>query len=142
MHVTASWVEEMDTPAANAFKKRWRARFPNEVYISAMGYNAYAGIHLYKALVEKAASTSKADLRRVIAAGEASIDAPGGRMRIDPKSQHTAQHMRLFAVGPDHAVSEVDDFGMVEPYWLGEIGCDLTKGDPKTQYSLSKLPSH
>jgi branched-chain amino acid transport system substrate-binding protein len=141
MHVTASWVEEMDTPAANVFKARWRAKFPNEIYISAMGYNAYAAVHLYKALVEKAASTRKADLRKVIAAGDASFDGPGGRMRVDPKSQHTAQHMRLFIVGPDHVVSEAADFGMVEPSWLGEVGCDLTREDPQTQYSPSRLPS-
>lgn len=141
MHVTASWVEEMNTPAANAFKKRWRAWYPNEIYISAMGYNAYAAIYMYKTLVEKAASTSKADLRKVIASGGACIDAPGGKMRIDPKSQHTTQHMRLFAVDADHRVTEVADFGMVEPNWLGEVGCDLTKADPKTQYSLSKLPN-
>lgn len=141
MHVTASWVEEMDTPAARAFKERWRAKYPNEIYISAMGYNAYAAIYMYKTLVEKAASASKADLRKVIASGDACIDAPGGKMRIDPRSQHTAQHMRLFAVSAQHCVSEIKDFGMVEPYWLGEAGCDLTKDDPKTQYSLSKLPN-
>lgn len=140
MHVTASWVDEMETTEARAFKARWRARFPNDSYISAMGYNAYVAIHLYRTMVEKAASTKKADLRQVIAAGDASIDAPGGKMRIDPRSQHTAQHMRLFTVDANHAVSEVDDFGLVEPFWLGDIGCDLTKVDPQTQYSLSKRP--
>jgi branched-chain amino acid transport system substrate-binding protein len=140
MHVVASWVEEMDTPAANAFKRRWRAKYPTEIYISAMGHNAYAAVYMYKTLVEKAASTTKADLRAVIAKGDACIDAPGGKMCIDPKSQHTTQHMRLFAVSADHFVREVEDFGMVEPYWLGEIGCDLTKEDPKTQYGLSELP--
>jgi len=142
MHVAASWVEEMDTPAANAFKERWRAKYPNEVYISAMGYNAYAAVYMYKMLVEKAASTNKADLRAVIAKGDACIDAPGGKMCIDPKSQHTTQHMRLFSVSADHSVHEVEDFGMVEPYWLGEVGCDLTKEDPKTQYALNKLPKN
>jgi branched-chain amino acid transport system substrate-binding protein len=140
MHVTASWVEEMDTPAATAFKKRWRTRYPDEVYISAMGYNAYAAVYMYATLVEKAVSTKKADLRAVIAKGEACIDAPGGIIRIDPKSQHTAQHMRLFAVGADHSVREVKDFGMVEPYWLGEVGCDLTKEDPRMQYTLVNFP--
>jgi branched-chain amino acid transport system substrate-binding protein len=140
MHVAASWVEEMDTPAAKRFKQRWRAKYPDEVYISAMGYNAYAAVYMYKTLVEKAASTRKADLRAVIARGDACIDAPGGRMCVDPKSQHTTQHMRLFSVGVDHTVREIEDFGMVEPYWLGRIGCDLTKQDPKTQYSLSNLP--
>jgi len=141
MHVATSWVEEMDTPAAKRFKERWRAKYPNEIYISAMGYNAYAAVYMYKTLVEKAASTKKADLRAVIAEGDACIEAPGGKMCIDPKSQHTTQHMRLFAVSADHSVREVKDFGMVEPYWLGEIGCDLTKEDPKTQYTRSTLPN-
>ena len=142
MHVAASWVEEMDTPTAKRFTERWRAKYPDEIYISAMGYNAYAAVYMYKMLVEKAASTKKADLRAVIAKGDAWIDAPGGKMCIDPKSQHTTQHMRLFSVSADHSVHEVEDFGMVEPYWLGEIGCDLTKKDPKTQYTLSKLPEN
>ena len=26
-------------------------------------------------------------------------------------------------------------FGEIKPYWLGEVGCDLTKADPKEQYA-------
>lgn len=140
MHATANWFEEIDTPAANDFKKRWRAKFPKEAYINDMGYNAYTALYMYKAMVEKAKSTKKADLRKVIAAGEACIDAPEGRICIDPKSQHTSHHMRLIGVNPDHSVRVIKDFGLVQPYWLGEIGCDLTKADPKEQYSPGKLP--
>ena len=41
MHATANWFEEIDTPEANDFKKRWHAKFPDELYINDMGYNAY-----------------------------------------------------------------------------------------------------
>ena len=79
-------------------------------------------------------------MRKVIATGEACIDAPEGKICIDPKSQHTSHHMRLIGVNPDHSVRVIKDFGLIKPYWLGEIGCDLTKNDPKTQYSPSNLP--
>jgi branched-chain amino acid transport system substrate-binding protein len=140
MHVTTSWVEELDTVAANAFKKRWHAKYPEETYISAMGYNAYATVYMFKGLVDRARSTEKGELRKVIASGDACIDAPAGKMCIDPKSQHTAQDIRLFDVNADHIVREVKDFGIVRPYWLGEVGCDLTKEDSKTQYSLINNP--
>ena len=141
MHAVANWFEEIDTPVAEDFKKRWRAKFPEEKYINDMGYNAYVTMYMYKMLVETAQSIKKDDLRKVIATGEACIDAPEGRICIDPKSQHTSHHMRLISVDEDHKVHVTKDFGLIEPYWLGEVGCDLTKHDPKEQYDPNNLPS-
>ena len=69
-----------------------------------MGYNAYIALYMYKTLVEKAKSTKLDDLRKVIATGDACIDAPEGKICIDPKSQHTSHRMRLISVGPKHEV--------------------------------------
>jgi branched-chain amino acid transport system substrate-binding protein len=140
MHAVANWFEEVDTPVAADFKNRWRAKFPEEKYINDMGYNAYVTVYMYKMLVEKAQSTDKDALRKVIATGEACIDAPEGKICIDPKSQHTSHHMRLISVDEKHAVHVTKDFGVIEPYWLGEVGCDLTKHDPKEQYDPNNLP--
>ena len=82
------------------FKKRWHAKFPDEPYINDMGYNAYNALYMYKTLVEKAKSTKLEDMRKVIATGDACIDAPEGKVCIDPKSQHTSHRMRLISVGP------------------------------------------
>ena len=30
---------------------------------------------------------------------------------------------------------------VIQPYWLGEIGCDLTKKNDKDQYTPSHLPN-
>lgn len=141
MHAVANWFEEVDTPAAEDFKKRWHAKFPDEKYINDMGYNAYVTVYMYKMLVERAKSTEKDALRKVIATGEACIDAPEGRICIDPKSQHTSHHMRLISVDDAHKVHVTKDFGLIEPYWLGEVGCDLAKHDPKEQYDPNNLPS-
>ncbi|KER69954.1 urea ABC transporter substrate-binding protein [Burkholderia cepacia] len=140
MNATANWFEELDTPEAIAFKQRWHAKFPNEPYINDMGYNAYVTLYLYKNLVEAAKSTKLDDLRRVIATGNACVDAPEGRICIDPKSQHMSHHMRLLAVDEKHHVKVVKDFGVVQPYWLGQVGCDLTKKNDRKQYTPTDLP--
>lgn len=141
MHATANWFEEIDTAPANDFKKRWHAKFPNEPYINDMGYNAYTTLYMYKMLVEKAKSTKLADIRKVIATGDACIEAAEGKICIDPKSQHVSHEMRLISVGEKHAVKVVKDFGTIQPYWLGKIGCDLTKKNDRKQYTPSDLPS-
>jgi branched-chain amino acid transport system substrate-binding protein len=140
MHAAANWFEEIDTPEAEAFKKRWHAKFPNEPYINDMGYNAYTAIYMYKNLVESAKSTKLADLRKVIATGKACVDAPEGNICIDPKSQHMSHRMRLIAVDEKHNVKVLKDYGVIQPYWLGQVGCDLTKKNDRKQYTPSDLP--
>lgn len=140
MNAVANWFEEIDTPEAEDFKKRWHAKFPSETYINDMGYNAYTAVYMYKKLVEDAKSTKKADLRKVIATGKACINAPEGEICIDPKSQHTSHRMRLITVDAKHNVKVVKDYGVIQPYWLAKIGCDLTKKDDKKQYTPTDLP--
>lgn len=140
MNVTANWFEEIDTAPANDFKKRWHAKFPDEPYINDAGYNAYSAIYMYKMLVEKAKSTKLVDLRQVIATGEACIDAAEGQVCIDPKSQHTSHQMRLIAVDDKHKVNVLKNYGLIQPYWLGQVGCDLTKKNDKKQYTPSDFP--
>ncbi len=140
MYAAANWFEELNTPAAEDFKKRWHAKFPNEIYINDMGYNAYVAIIIYKMLVERAKSTSKDAIRGVMAAGDAGIDAPEGRIVIDPKSQHCSHMMRLISVDAQNQINILKDFGNIQPYWLSKVGCDLTKSDPKEQYTPDHLP--
>lgn len=140
MHAAANWFEEIETPEAEAFKKRWHAKFPNEPYINDMGYNAYVTMYMYKNLVETAKSTKLADLRKVIATGQACVDAPEGKICIDPKSQHMSHRMRLIAVDEKHSVKVLKDYGVIQPYWLSQIGCDLTKKNDRKQYTPSDLP--
>ena len=140
MHATASWFEELDTPEAVAFKARWHAKFPDEPYINDMGYNAYTTIYMYKMLVERAQSTKLEDARKVIAQGDACIEAPEGKICIDPKSQHVSHRMRLLSVDAKHDVHVIKDYGTIEPYWLAKVGCDLTVDNPQEQYSPTNLP--
>jgi len=48
--------------------------------------------------------------------------------------------MRLIAVDGQNHVDVLKDFGTIQPYWLSKVGCDLTKSDPKEQYTPDHLP--
>jgi urea transport system substrate-binding protein len=139
MHATSNWFEEIDTPAANAFKKRWRAMWPHEIYINSIGYNAYNALFVCKKLIETARSTHMADIHKAIAKG-IEIDAPEGGITLDPKCQHMSHVIRLFSVDKHNVAREIKNFGLIKPYWLDEIGCDLRKSNTRTQYTPDHLP--
>lgn len=143
MYITTNYIEEVGTPESDAFVERWREMFPDEPYINQEAENSYHAVYLYKEMVERAGgSTNKADLRSVIAQGDVCVDAPEGRVCIDPKSQHVSHTIYLVRVNEDHSVSIPEVWEDVKPYWLAEVGCDLTQGEnPKAQYTPSDNPS-
>lgn len=140
MYVTTNWIEEVDNPASKAFVEKWRAKFPDEPYINQEAENSYIAVYLYKQMVERAKSTDHDAIRKVIAEGDVCMDAPEGRVCIDPKSQHMSHTIYLAKVGEDHSISFPKVWDDIKPYWLGDVGCDLTKENPEAQYTPSDNP--
>jgi urea ABC transporter substrate-binding protein len=141
MYVTTNWIEEVSDPKSQDFVKRWHAKFPNEPYINQEAENSYLAVYLYKEMVERAhGSTKRDDLRKVIAQGDVCFDAPEGKVCLDPKSQHMSHTIYLAKVNEDHSISFPTEWHDVKPYWLGQVGCDLTKSNPNAQYTPSNLP--
>lgn len=140
MHVTTNYIEEIDSPASNDFVERFRAKFPDEPYINQEAANSYIAMNLYKQLVERAGSTDREALREVIAEGDVCFDGPSGNVCLDPKSQHMSHTIYLAKVEDDHSITFPEVWENIEPYWLGEAGCDLTQDDPSAQYTPSTPP--
>lgn len=141
MYVTTNFIEEIDTPAAKEFVSRFRKKYPDLPYINQEAENSYLAVYLYKEMVERAnGSTKREDLRKEIANGDVCTVAPEGKVCIDPKSQHISHSIYLAKVGEDHSISFPAYWENVQPYWLGQAGCDLTKHDPSTQYSPDNPP--
>jgi branched-chain amino acid transport system substrate-binding protein len=141
MFVTANYVEEVDSPASNDFKKRFHAKFPNEPYINQEAANAYDAVYLYKAAVEKAKSTDQTAVRKALEAGNVCTDGPSGKVCIDPKSHHLSHTIYLVHVKEDHSVEIPKVWDNVQPYWLDQVGCNLPVKPDHRQYTPSSLPS-
>ena len=140
MYVTTNYIEEIDTPKSKEFYAKFKAKFPSEPYVNQEAENSYLAVYLYKQMVERAKSTNRDEIRKVIAMGDVCMDAPEGKVCIDPKSQHMSHTIYLAKVGADHSISFPKIWEDIKPYWLGEAGCDLTKKDPMAQYTPSNPP--
>lgn len=113
MFVAASYLTSIETTENKAFLKRMIIRFgaelkaPNELSVPQ-----YEAFHLYKAAVEKAAST---DPEKVInALGDVSFNGPRGLIQMS-KSRHTPLSMRLGQVRSDGSIRILETFPKVDP---------------------------
>lgn len=140
MYVTANYIEEIDSPASNDFKTRFHAKFPDAPYINQEAANAYNVVYLYKMAVEKAGSTDMKLVRKALESGNICTDGPSGKVCIDPKSHHQSHTIYLVHVKADHSVEIPKVWNDIKPYWLGSVGCDLSKKDDTSQYTPSSPP--
>ena len=149
MYVTVNYIEEVHEVIKSGkfhdkskdFVRRFHELYPNEPYINMESANAYNAINLYAKAVELAGTTDMEKVRRALETG-ISFDGPSGVVKIDPKSHHGSHTIFLVHVGKDHVVTIPKIWENIEPYWLGEAGCDLSKKDDYSQYTPSNPPSN
>jgi urea transport system substrate-binding protein len=79
-------------------------------------------------------------VRKALESGSICTDGPSGKVCIDPKSHHGSQTIYLVHVKEDHSVEIPKVWSDIKPYWLGDVGCDLSKKDDFSQYTPSNLP--
>ncbi len=136
MYVTATYVEELDTPASNDFKDRWHAMFPDEPYIGMEAEAEYTGVYLYKAAVEKAGTTDVEAVIDALESGEISFDGPAGTVTIDGATHHAIRNVYLFKCNADHSLTLEETWEAVKPDWLSSVmGIDLRVEAPNEQYT-------
>lgn len=140
MYVTTNYIEEVDSPASNDFKKRFHALYPNEPYINQEAANAYDAVYLYKAAVEQAKSTDMTAVRKALESGDICTDGPSGKVCIDPKSHHLSHTIYLAHVKADHSIEIPKVWNNIQPYWLGQVGCNLPVKPDHSQYTPSNPP--
>lgn len=135
MYVTATYVEELDSPASNDFKTRWHAKYPEEPYIGMEAEAEYTGVYLWKTAVEQAGTT---EVEAVIDALETgtSYDGPAGKVTIDGATHHAIRDVYLIKCDEEHNISFEKKWDAILPDWLSkEKGVDLTKEAPNVQYT-------
>ena len=140
MYVTPNYIEEVDSAASNDFKKRFKAKYPDEPYISQEAANAYDAVYIYKAAAEKAKSTDMVAVRKALESGDICTSGPQGKVCMDPKSHHMSHTIYLAHVQGDHTIQFPKVWNDIKPYWLGEAGCNLAAKADYSQYTPSNPP--
>lgn len=135
MYVTATYMEELDTPASNEFKERWHKKFPKEPYIGMEAEAEYTGVYLWKTAVEKAGTTEVEKVIKTLESG-VSYDGPAGTVKIDGATHHAYRNVYLVKSDENHNISFIQSWDSVAPSWLSSVkGIDLRKSSPNKQYT-------
>lgn len=108
--ITLNYFQTLTTPENFAFVTAYKNAYGSERVTSAPIAAAYAGVYVWKALVEAAGATDPAAVR---AAAATPIDyvAPEGSVQIDSASRHMFKYARIGRVRADGLIDEVISSG-------------------------------
>jgi urea transport system substrate-binding protein len=136
-HLAAwSYFQSIDTPANRAFVERFQGEHGEDRVVSDPMEAAYSQVYLWKLAVEKAGSIDVDRVREAFASG-IEFEAPGGRIKVDPKTYHTYKHFRMGRIRDDRQFSIVyESPKWIEPEPYPQIAfpgwqCDWTQGGMK-----------
>ncbi|MCU0546482.1 MAG: urea ABC transporter substrate-binding protein [Oscillatoriaceae cyanobacterium Prado104] len=112
--VVWNYFQTVNTPENDKFVKAYKQKYGENRVTDDPIEAAYFGVYLWKEAVEKAGTTEVAKVR--VAAKNIEFAAPGGRVKIDAKTQHTWKTVRIGKVKSDGQVEEIWNSGApVEP---------------------------
>lgn len=128
-----SYFQALDSLANRKFVQAFQADYGDDRVLDDPMEAAYTAVYLWRAAVEKAGTTQTDAVRKAIQSG-LEFDAPGGRVRIDPRNQHLYKRFRLGKARLDRkfdVVYESPEWIAPDPYpafAFPEWSCDWTQG--------------
>jgi urea transport system substrate-binding protein len=134
-HLAAwNYFQSIDTPKNKEFVQKFKAKYGQDRVTDDPIEAAYFQVYFWKLAVDKADSTDVDKVRAAIQEGGIEFDAPGGKVKLDPKTQHTYKTFYMGKIGDDKQFAIVyktpeligpDPYPQVAfPGWH----CDWTKG--------------
>jgi len=146
-HLAAwNYFQSVDTPKNKEFVKKFQDKYGKDKVTDDPIEAAYIGVYFWKAAVEKAGST---DVDRVREAFKSNIefDAPGGKVKLDPKTQHTYKRFMMGKIREDKQFDIIEKTELLEPVPYPQIafpgwGCDWTKGGVTKGKEVQVVPTN
>jgi branched-chain amino acid transport system substrate-binding protein len=116
-----------------AFHKRFGADYPN---VTGLAMATYQGFRLWAEAVKKAASIDRIKVIEALETG-ISIDAPSGKVTIDPPTHHCVLDVHIAEVN-DKKLKVLEDFSRQKPSDTAAV-CDLIKNPNDNQQYVIKI---
>jgi branched-chain amino acid transport system substrate-binding protein len=132
--VAYNYSQQLTSPANETFKANWRAAYGSSDNIHETAVSTYQGVKTWAKAVEMAGSL---DREAVIAALETgiSIDGPGGKVTVDPKTHHAVLDVHLMEFD-NQQMRVIETLPQRQPIDTQAV-CDLQANpNDNTQYKI------
>jgi ABC-type branched-subunit amino acid transport system substrate-binding protein len=111
------WFMSLTTPESKAFIQRYEARYGAGTPINAQGVATYDALHLYRAAVDRARTTSVAQVSDALT--EVEVHGPRGAVRID-RATRVMTSRSIIGINSGRGTIETHgDLGTVAPRLSG-----------------------
>lgn len=132
--VAYNYSQELDTPANNEFKQKWAAAYGETSSIHEIAVSNYNGVKTWAKAVEMAGSIEPDALISALESG-LSIEGPGGKVTVDPKTHHAVLDVHLMEI-QNQGMNVVETLPQRQPIDTQNV-CDLQANpDENKQYEL------
>ena len=128
-----SYFQSLDTPESKAFVKSFKKNFGLDRVVDDPMEAAYTQVMVWKEAYKRANSSDPLKIREVLEKGM-EFDAPGGRIKVDPKTHHMYKKFRLGQIQLDRQfkiIYESQDLIAPDPFPAFAFPgweCDWTQG--------------
>ena len=128
-----SYFQSLDTPESKAFVKSFKKNFGLDRVVDDPMEAAYTQVMVWKEAYKRANSSDPLKIREVLEKGM-EFDAPGGRIKVDPKTHHMYKKFRLGQIQLDRQfkiIYESKDLISPDPFPTFAFPgweCDWTQG--------------
>lgn len=132
-HLAAwNYFQSLNTPKNKEFVKKFKDKYGQDRVTDDPIEAAYFQVYFWKLAVEKAGSTEVDQVREAFR-GNIEFDAPGGKVKLDPKTQHTYKRFHMGRIRDDKQFDVVHSTDLIAPDPYPQIAfpgwsCDWTKG--------------
>ncbi len=132
--VAYNYSQELDTPENNAFRNAWADRFDGDQSMHEIAVSQYHGIMTWAAGVRKAGSLERDAVITALETG-ISIDGPGGKVTVDPKTHHAILDVHIMEI-ENQGMKLIETLPQRQPTDTQAV-CDLQANpDDNTQYEI------
>ena len=132
--VAYNYSQELDTPENHAFKERWARAYGDTSAIHEIAVSNYQGVKLWAEAVRRAGSAGRDEVIAALETG-LSIDGPGGKVTIDPKTHHATLDVHLMVL-ENQGMTVLETLPQRPPIDTQAV-CDLEANpDDNTQYEI------
>jgi urea transport system substrate-binding protein len=132
-----NYFENIDNPVNKAFKERFHKRFGKDYpNITELAMGTYQGFKLWAEGVKKAGSVDPAKVTTALESG-ISIDAPSGKVTIDPATHHCVLNVSVAEV-KSKKLNILQTFAQEKPSDTSAV-CNLQKNPKDNQQYVIKV---